>query len=142
MLILPFTTIVASYLSNADSLAAGVPTVLQAPRRTADSGEEFVMPCIAITGRETVEAGSRRTVTITAELLLRYDLTQLPAWHEALQLRMRDTQALMAFLAALPEPQRTGWHCYRLQPVAPDIEREPGDVAVRYASSVEFRCFV
>jgi hypothetical protein len=129
------------YLTTPASIAAGVPDETDLPRRTADSGEDFTMPCLAITGRET-QQGGRVTYTLTAELLLRHDLSQLAAWQLAIGRRMLDVDALWGYLAALTEQQRTGWFCYRIARVSPDIDREPGDVTVRYAHSVELRCLI
>lgn len=123
-----FTSIFHGYLDTADSRAAGVPAAADCALLQMDGDDEEKNPRICI--RAEVE-GIHRTKTITVTAVCRGTAPRETTgpWLAAVGDRMANERQLMAYIAALPLAQRTGWQIENLSPPAPaKITREDGSM--------------
>lgn len=123
-----FTGIFHGYLDTADSRAAGVPAAADCALLQMDGDADERDPRICI--RAEVEGVHRtKTITVTAVCRGTQPRSVTGPWLAAVGDRMANKRQLMAYIAALPVAQRSGWQFESLSPPAPaKITREDGSV--------------
>ena len=127
--------IVADYLSLAASTSAGVPDPASVPIRSQDHAGNSVAPQLTVRAEITESSGRLRTVSIMPVLTValgtgtgQVTRAQASTWMEAVDQRMSDQSAFMAYVATLSEATRTGWMIAAWSaPSGPEIVEREGE---------------
>lgn len=126
--------IVRNYLSTAAAITAGLPALEAMPRVATYDNAAKKWPVLVVAG--AAENQSSRHQRVTVAVALHYQLpakdAESPREQHAATMKtvndlLHDQTALYAFIAALPEEQRTGWRIRRMYPAAAVSTAQPLD---------------
>lgn len=150
-------TLVHGYLGTEASRTAGVPTAAQAALHLMDDGKHMAVPQLLVAAVEDKESktSARRVINVTVFLFyrlknqeqdapqdqesLRSVITreQASSWMDAVESRLRNLDAFMAYVAAQPEEKRQGWQLMAWRPEATaEIKRDDGTPGQTLAANV------
>lgn len=140
-----FAKIIHGYLGTAESRTAGVPDL---PLVLMDDGKAERLPCLLVAGMEDKDSktASRRVINVSTFLFYRLKnqdadaptdaasllqvTTRMHAayWMDAVESRLQDRSALDAYIATLPEADRTGYTITAYRPESSDsVKRDKDD---------------
>ena len=154
-----FAKLIHGYLAHADSITAGLPVESVLPRVLMDDGKVARLPCLLIAGMEDKDSktAGRRVIGVTTFLFYRLKKQDADApadtasliqvctrqqaseWMDLIESRLRNTDALGAYIATLPEVERTGWSlmAYRCESCE-TVKRDKDDAGHQIACTVRF----
>lgn len=157
---LKLATLIQGYLTSAASITWGIPAQTTLPIRVMDSGTKETVPMVIISAEESptkAASGVRRTLTVMGTLyaLLKNSDTDAPTdarstdrpttraqaatWLQLIEDRLRDHDALDAYLASLSSDDLDGFTLLKITHLhQPRIEREKeGHFALTLACAIE-----
>lgn len=123
-----FAAFLRDYLDTAASRAAGVPAAADCALLPMDADVEEKDPRICLTVEVSGSGRSRQLAVIAVARGTQPRAITAP-WLAACGERLADEASLYAFIATLPEAQRTGWELHHLtRPMEVKVQRQEGGV--------------
>ena len=143
-----FGNIVRAYLSTAAAVTAGMPPVTGAgsvPRVAVYDNKAKTFPIFVVAGATQPQGPRHQRITVAVGLHYQppaEDADDTRAtyaeWMKAANDHLRNHSALYAFIAALPEEQRTGWNLRRVYPGIVGVSQEIKDRGEVIPTSIDF----
>lgn len=134
--------IIRGYLSTAASVTAGLPSTTVLPRVPVYEEKAKVFPLLVVAGAMQGE-GRRQRVNVVVALHARWleakkegEVVATPqrelhaTWMRTVWELLHDHQALYAYIAALPEVDRTGWQLRRVWPGSVGVLTEDKEMSM------------